>query len=159
YQAERERIAPRKRVFLDFAHQHARTLDGREIHVIASVTKLDDVPGAMDNGADGLYVPSGAGLLSAGGSVNDHLLALRDLIDLGAGKPITIEGAVDDTVTHPSPTALLRASQSGDITLALDLEHPQNDLPRVEAHLDAVEDELIGEDIDSGRPQVALSLK
>lgn len=119
YQAERERIAPRRRIYLDYAHQPARTWDGREIHVLAQVRTLEEVETAVGNGADSLYVPANTPLLPAAATDEEQYEYLQQLAEASAGKPVSFCG---DTQTF-STSALLRVANRMDLTLVAPLEY------------------------------------
>src|SRR5579862_6075393 len=57
YQAERDKIAPRRRLFLDDVHLPAETIDGRVVLALARVTTPEQIAIAIEQGADTLYVP------------------------------------------------------------------------------------------------------
>ncbi|HLV78736.1 MAG TPA: hypothetical protein VKT32_00600, partial [Chthonomonadaceae bacterium] len=89
YQAEHSSIAPRRRLYLDDAHLPARTLDGRDIQVLARVETAEDVAQALDAGADALYVPAGAALLPDSDETGQRR-SLRQLLSLTTGKPLLL---------------------------------------------------------------------
>lgn len=110
YQADRERIAPRRRLYLDFEHLPARTLDGRECHVLAAARSLSGVDAAVAAGADGVYVPEG-GVAAAGAAEAAWLETAR----AAAGKPLIVAG---DHRTLPL-RSVLRAAALAELTLAV----------------------------------------
>lgn len=110
YQADRERIAPRRRLYLDFEHLPARTLDGRERQVLAAARSLAEVDAAVASGADGIYLPEG-GLAAARLAEEAMLEAAR----AAAGKPLIVAG--DPTTV--SMRAVLRAAALAELTLAV----------------------------------------
>lgn len=118
YQAEKERIAPRSRVFVDAEHLPARTQQGRLIRVIARAAHLNAVQEAVAKGADALYIPESNLLLSAEMGEEEQLDALLHLASLAAGKPLEIAG---DMATL-SGSALLRAAVHAEILCGLPME-------------------------------------
>ncbi len=154
YQAERERIAPRKRIFVDFAHQPAHTTDGRQIHVIAQVNNLQEAEQAVELGADGLLLRADCGLFMRGASDDEHLKSLISVVDLAGGKPITVAGNFEAL----SVRALLRASIRGDITFALSMDDRGDNIEPVLAYLDETKDELIDLEIEFAEPRIAASV-
>ena len=119
YQAEHDRIAPRRRLFLESVHLPARTLDGRTIQVAARVETPADITTALEEGADALYVPFQASLLPDSDDDRQRRNLFR-LADLGAGKPLILS---DDYAL--ASTAVLEAADRADITLAVP---PREDL-------------------------------
>lgn len=119
YQAERERIAPRRRIYLDYAHQPARTWDGREIHVLAQVRTLEEVETAVGNGADSLYVPADTPLLPAAASDDEQYEHLQQLAEASVGKPVSLLGDAQTLST----SALLRVANRIELTLVAPLEY------------------------------------
>jgi hypothetical protein len=154
YQAERERIAPRKRIFVDFAHQPAHTTDGRQIHVIAGVSNLQEAEQAVELGADGLLLRADCGLFMPDASDDEHLRSLISVVDLAGGKPITVAGNLEAL----SARALLRASIRGDITFALTMDNRGGNFEPALAFLDETKDALIDQEIEFGEPRFAASL-
>lgn len=116
YQAEHDRLAPRRRLYLNYAHQTARTQDGREIHVLARVETMEEAQRAIGGGADALYAPAGSHLLPTV-SDDETLERLLRLGEAAAGKPITLAGGLRSLPTD----ALLRAATHIDLTLAAPL--------------------------------------
>lgn len=116
YQAEHDRIAPRRRVYLDYAHQPAQTLDGREIHVLARTETWEQVRQGVEAGADALYVPADT-LIPADTVDEEQLDLLLRLVTEAGSKPVTLVGSVEDLAL----SALLQAAVRGEFTLALPL--------------------------------------
>ncbi len=117
YQAEQERISPRRRLFLDYTHQAVRTSDGREIRVLGRLQTTADIGRAMESGADGLFVPTASAVLPPhmdDEAQHETLLALGEEC---SGKAITVAGDAQ-TVSIPS---LLRAATRTEYTLAVPL--------------------------------------
>jgi hypothetical protein len=115
YQAQYEKIAPRRRIFLDYEHQPARTLDGREVRVLARISAMADIDVALSGGADGLYVPAESGLIDAMADDSTQLEQLNEIGQRAGGKPVTIEGDLEAL----SIASLMRASLNAEFTLAM----------------------------------------
>jgi hypothetical protein len=113
YQAEHDKLAPKRRLFLDAAHLPAETVDGRAVLVLAHVATQADVSTALDCGADILYVPFDVPLLPAEVEDVEQRQRLIALLDQSSGKPLLI---VDDYALPPM--LLLEACLRADITLA-----------------------------------------
>jgi hypothetical protein len=151
YQAERERIAPRRRIFLDYSHQPAVSLDGREVRVLARVTSLEEVREALDNGADTLYVDSGPPLLGPDDDDSAHLETLLNLAEAAGGKPLTIAWDVQ-TVTAAN---ILQAARRAEVTVAVPLSGGTEGLSEVQHYLQDTREELLEEDIDFADVRIA----
>src|SRR5439155_16290947 len=117
YQAERDSIAPRRRLYVDYAHQPARTLDGKGIRVLARVETAEELHRALEQGADGLYVMRDSELIPAEGSDDEQYEALSRLGEAAAGKPVTVAGGLE-AVSMP---ALMRAALHTDYAIAVPL--------------------------------------
>lgn len=154
YQAERERIAPRRRVYLDFHHQPARTLDGREVRVLARAATLDDAREAVEAGADALFVPRDSALLRADASDDDQREALLQLGETAAGKPVTVAG---DALTL-SASALLLAATRVELTLAAPLEIGLEGFSELQHYLQETRDTLLADEEEFGDIRVAGAL-
>jgi hypothetical protein len=144
YQAERERIAPRRRIFLDYSHQPAVSLDGREIRVLGRVGTLDDVRQALDNGADTLYVPSGPPMLDPESDDETHMEALLNVAEAAAGKPVTICWDIQAVAA----ASILQAARRAEITVAVPLTATGEFSGEIQSYLQETREELLGEDID-----------
>jgi hypothetical protein len=112
FQAEGERIAPRRRLHLDFSHQPARTASGRAIHVAALVRSAEEAAAASETGGDSLFLKDAR---SAGEFEADQTDFLLRMGAAANGKPITIAG---DLLTI-SAESLLRAAARMELSLAL----------------------------------------
>ena len=151
YQAERERISPRRRLFLDFEHQPARTTDGREIHIAASIRDVSGAALAVNQGADSLFVPEDSGFLSPDQSDAEQVDLLLQLGRAGAGKPIMI--ATD--LSQVSGAAALRAALRADLALALPLAAGAASFSDSRAYLEEVRVELTDQEVDFGDIRLA----
>jgi hypothetical protein len=144
YQAERERIAPRRRLHLDYAHQPARTLDGRVARVIACVKTPEEAQAAVQNGADALHVPEDTVLLPAEASDEEQLEALRRLGEAAEGLPITLAGNAETV----SIAALLRAAARAEFTLAVPLSRGTSGFAELREYIEETRGALLAEDLD-----------
>jgi phosphoenolpyruvate-protein kinase (PTS system EI component) len=154
YQAERERISPRRRLYLDYEHQPARTLDGREVRVTACVGSLEEAREAVEGGADALLVPPGTLLLDLDATDEEQLESLLALADAAGGKPITIVGDAQ-AISMPS---LLRAALRAEFTLALPFSVGAEGYEELQAYLDQVREELLAEETDFGDFHIACAV-
>ncbi len=110
YTAEHDRIAPKRRIYLDKGHTAAKTVDGRKIETYAFVDSLPDAELAVEQGADGLFLSTAAEFrLGAEMAVQKKLFAL---IHAAAGKPFLIA----DDYSLP-PMLVCEACVEADITL------------------------------------------
>jgi hypothetical protein len=109
YQAEAENIAPKERLFLDDAHQAAKTIDGQTIPFVALAQQPDEIEQAMLEGADVICTS-----LEAPFQTFEPRPTLRFLADHTFGKPIWLsyDPAYD-------LRALLRAAVSLPLTLVV----------------------------------------
>lgn len=155
YQAERERIAPRRRIFLDYSHQPAISLDGRDVRVLARVTSLEEARDALDNGADTLYVAKGAPLLGPESDDETHLEGLLNLAEAAAGKPLTIAWDVQ-TVTAAN---ILQAARRAEITAAVPLSAGAEGFTELQNYLQDTREELLEEEIDFADVRLAGALE
>lgn len=155
YQAERERIAPRRRIFLDYSHQPAVSLDGREIRVLGRAATLDEVRLALDNGADTLYVPAGPPMLDPESDDEAHLEALLNLAEAAAGKPVTIAWDVQAVAA----ASILQAARRAEITVAVPLTSTEESSGEIQSYLQETREELIGGDIDFSDVRLAGSIE
>lgn len=154
YQAERERIAPRRRIFLDYSHQPAVSLDGREIRVIGLIKSLDDVRRALDSGADSLFVRSDSLLLSPEADDESHLDSLLNLAEAAAGKPITI----DWDVKSVTAANILQAARRAELTVCVPLSAGAGGFAEIQNYLQDTREELLAEDIDFADVRLAGTL-
>lgn len=83
YQAEAERIAPRRRLFLEGAHLPAHTLDGVTVQVIAEATEP-----AVTAGADALYLTLRSGSTVPGAPLPTPEQQLQEAVRVASGKPL-----------------------------------------------------------------------
>lgn len=113
YQAERENLAPRIRLYLDEAHLPAETLDGHMVLVIASAGSEEELSDALEEGADMLYIPLDSEILPLNADPQTQRSALLDLTLRCSGKALLI---ADDYALPPM--LLLEACLRADITLA-----------------------------------------
>jgi phosphohistidine swiveling domain-containing protein len=154
YQAEREKIAPRRRIFLDYAHQPAMTLDGREIRVLGRAGTLDEVRQALESGADVLYVPQESPLLSDQEDDEAHLEALLNLAEAAAGKPITLEWDIQTVAA----SNILRAALRAEFTVVFPVTESAETVTDVNSYLQETREELLSEDVDFADVRLAGSV-
>lgn len=96
----------RKRYFISGVHLEAKTIsDNRIIHVYCEVKTLDDVRTAMENGADGIYLPADNTLFAGCDTTKQQLSVFTELIDIIAGLPMIIDMSANDLAI----TSLLKA--------------------------------------------------
>jgi phosphotransferase system enzyme I (PtsI) len=153
YQAERDKIAPRRRLFLDDVHLPAETIDGRVVLVLARVETPEEIAAAVEKGADTLYVPFNCALLPAD---TDELAQRRNLlalIDKAAGKPLLLA----DEYALP-PMLLLETALRAEIMLAVPLEPHLDGLGLAEfgAELNDAQAECLANDAPCERPKLAV---
>jgi hypothetical protein len=117
FQAERDRISPRRRFYLDFAHQPARTASGKAIPVIASVANPEEASRAAAAGADSLYLPESSNYLTADQEEPEQTDRLLQIAHAAVGKPLTIAGDLSTLSAH----AMLRAALRMEVSMALPL--------------------------------------
>lgn len=113
-------IRSSRRIFLGSEHLTARTAsDNRPIAVIALGHTLELASTAIEQGADGIWVPGDNDFLgpeSAYQSSADQYDALKVLAEIAAGKPIFLAIPVE----RLSLTALARAAYLGTLHLVID---------------------------------------
>jgi len=151
FQAERERISPRRRLFLDFGHQVARTTDGREIHIAASVRDCKEASIVVDSGADSLFVPEDSGFLRADQTDAEQIDQVLQLGGAATGKPIMIASGLSEV----SASALLQAALRADLGLALPLAAGAASFSDSRAYLEEVRVELTDQEADFGDIRIA----
>ena len=154
YQAEHSSIAPRRRLYLDEAHLPARTIDGRDIQVLARVETEEDITQALDAGADALNVALGDPLLPDTEEAGQRR-SLQKLLSLTTGKPLLLV----DNYALPI-LALLETAAHADLVLA---EPPREDLEGLGLEELATElwegqGQCFEEDIACGMPRLAAVL-
>lgn len=110
YTAEHDRVAPKRRIYLDEAHNTAATLDGHTLQVIACITSPDEIEMAMGQGADGLFVPCEATFFQ--GDEEEQRRSLLELVSAAPGKPLILA----DTYRLPL-LMLLETATKAEITL------------------------------------------
>ncbi len=113
FQADHERIAPRKRYYIDRIHQPARTLDNRTVRVSGLAWSVEDVAPAIDAGADAVCLISGLSLLHSGEEAQYQSGDISAVLSDMPGKPLTI---VADPAA-PDMAVLLEWAARSDITL------------------------------------------
>jgi phosphotransferase system enzyme I (PtsI) len=137
YQAERERISPRRRIYIDFAHEPARTLDGRLIRVYAVAGAPEAVSAGANLGAEAIFIyPDPEGF-----SANDDNAQKAELVSLvqsAEGKPVTLIGGLETVAA----SAVLQAALTADLTLALPFSGDEVELEQARAYLQEVGSEL-----------------
>jgi hypothetical protein len=151
YTAEHDRVAPKRRICLDEAHYPAQTIDGHTIQVFA---RIDDpsteVEAAMEQGADGLFLPYNSRLHSAGESAQHKLMF--DMIHEAAGKPLIVA----DPFTLPA-LLLCEASVEADLTVAMPYssEPDAPGLAERRGELERMESSCFDEDVPASVPRMA----
>lgn len=112
YTAEHDRVAPKRRINLDEAHYPAQTIDGKTIQVFAFVDEPEsEVSVAMEQGADGLFLPYNSTLHIA--SESGQRRKMFAMIQEASGKPIILA----DPYVLPA-MLLCEAAVEADLTVA-----------------------------------------
>lgn len=156
YQAEHDRLAPKRRLYLDEGHLPAETVDDRVVLVLAEVSSADEVATALEAGADLVYVPFDAPLLP---DREDDAAKRKDLvalIDRTAGKDLILA----DEYALP-PMLLLEASLRAEITLA-EPPMPHLDglgLGELAEELNSAQAECLANDARCALPRLGLLLR
>ena len=144
-----------RRIFLDGVHLPARTLsDGRLVSVFAYANTPVDVAGAMDNGADGLFLPVENALLgSTSGpmTASEQAAALQTVMETIAGLPLLLHVPPERLAL----TALARASAAGRVHVFVADAETRTELQERLTEIEAVYEE---EDIRFGTPQFEMAL-
>lgn len=151
YTLEHDRIAPKRRLYLDEGHYPAQTIDGQTVQVIALIDdSVDQVQVAMDQGADGVFVPYYAGLQKANETAQRK--QLFGIIHAAAGKPLILA----DAYTLP-PILLCEAAVEADITVAAPrLDEPGSPgLPELQLELERMENSCFDNDVAASIPRLA----
>jgi hypothetical protein len=151
YQAERERISPRRRMYIDFAHETARTLDGRAVRVTGVAISEEAVFAAAEGGADGIVLLPCACERAADEDDLGQLQTLTGLFRAAGGKPVTLIWDPETISAH----ALLRASLDADITVAVRLSPDTVGPDQAREYLREVGQELTGSETDWRPVQMA----
>jgi hypothetical protein len=153
YQAERDKIAPRRRLFLDDVHLPAETIDGRVMLTLARVETPDEIVLAIEQGADTLYVPFACSLLPADTDDITQRQNLLALIDQAGGKPLLL---ADDYALPPM--LLLETALRAEIMLAVPLQEHLDGLGLVEfgAELNEAQAECLANDAPCEPPKLAV---
>jgi hypothetical protein len=156
YQAEREHIAPKRRIFLDDVHLPAKTIDGHTVQIAAWVETEADVADALAEGADALCAVSGSPLLPKNRDDASLRRDLFHLVDLTMGKSLLLL----DSLILPTK-AVLEAANRADITLVASLETVFEGRELVEAvqslaeTLKEAEAEILANDVAYSLPRLA----
>lgn len=155
FQAERDKIAPRRRIYLDEAHLPAQTLDGRVIQVHARVDTLDEVVAALEAGADGLLVSTGGLLLPATAGGHEHTQALIEVTTTAPGKPLLL---VDQYLLDGATIAV--GAGIADVTLFEPLRHelPGMGLLEMVAEIQGALSELDEREVVADVPRIGALL-
>lgn len=155
YQAERDKIAPRRRLFLDDVHLPAETLDGRAVLVPARVETSEQVTIALEQGADAIYVPFDAPLMPEDVDDVTQRRNLLELIDHAAGKPLLLA----DHYALP-PMLLLEASLRADLMIAVPLQDHLDGLGLGElgSELNEAQADCLANDAQCELPRLAVLL-
>lgn len=143
YQAEQDRISPRRRFFIDYAHEPARTADGRLIRVGGVAMTEEGVAAAVSAGADAIWLYLGASsLLDEQDDVQRD--ALVSLVRAASGKPVTVVADLE----RISIPALLQASLAADLTLAIPAVYEEAGLDDARAYLKETGRELTDAEVE-----------
>lgn len=143
YQADIERRSVRHRWYVDWANQPVRTIDGREIHVIARTTTIEEVAMAIGAGADAIYVPPRSALLPPEMEDDDQYQVILDIASLAVGKPVTIAG----DALSVSLAALLRGALRAELGLAVPVGSGMDGSSDIAAQIDATREELTASEV------------
>lgn len=113
YQAEYNRLKPRRRLYLDQGHLPAETVDDRVVLALAQVHSSEEIAAALEAGSDLIYVPFPTPLLPDGEDEVKKRQDLLALIEQAGGKDLIL---ADEYAI--SPMLVLEASLRAEITLA-----------------------------------------
>jgi hypothetical protein len=151
YQAEHDHLVPRRRIHLDSPHLPAQTLDGHTLQVVATVESEEAISQALEQGADGLFVPYGSTLFP---DADDEIQrgALFSLVELADGKPLILDGG--DSI---APLLALEAAARADLTVTLKprMELPGCGLGELAENWRDAESEAEPQDLFLGAPRLA----
>ncbi|MCS6776376.1 MAG: hypothetical protein RMJ43_05755 [Chloroherpetonaceae bacterium] len=125
YQAEAERIAPRRRLFLEGAHLPAHTLDGVVVQVIAEASEP-----AVTAGADALYLTLRSEPPVSGVPPPAPEQQLEEAVRVAAGKPLFLM----HTETIPA-AAMVQAATRVDLVLVVPVQNDPSRLTQVATDL------------------------
>jgi len=157
YTAEHDRIAPRRRIYLDEGHAPARTVDGHVIQVyawIADFDTLEETHDAVEQGADGIFVPIDAiAAVSTRHGEMGTRNRLHALLNESAGKPLLL-------AKHPklSPDLLVELAVDADLTVAVKDSFDKSDqqaLRRLTLELDVAENFSFDSNTRASIPRLA----
>ena len=154
YQAERERISPRRRFYLDFEHQPAATSDGRQIHVAATVNGPEEASVAVEGGADSLFIPADSGFFDQSQNEPAQTNHLLELGRAASGKPIVVSADLGVL----SASALLKASLRAEYTLALPGGAGAAVLAAARADIEEARIDLMEQEVDFGDIRLAATI-
>jgi hypothetical protein len=155
YQAERDNIRPKRRFYLDYVDQNALTLDGKLIHVIASILRSGEQEEGQKNGADAFLFSSGTPLLPADASDDDQHHLFRNIAELADGKPVTVVGDVDALAIHE----LMRIAAMVETSIGYPIESGMKGFANLAKHIQACADMLLMDDIEFSDIRVAGYIK
>ena len=144
YQAERENIRPKRRFYLDYADQNALTLDGKLIHVIASIFHIGDQETGQKNGADAFLFTSGTPLLPADAADEDQCSLFKSIAELADGKPITVIGDVDRLAIHE----LMRMAAMVETSIGYPIESGLKGFANLKEHIQVCAEMLLMNNLD-----------
>jgi phosphotransferase system enzyme I (PtsI) len=150
YQADREKVRPRKRLFLDFPHQPAATTDGRAIQIVGEANCIEGIDEVVAAGVDAVFLAADSGLLPSDLSDDEQLARLLNLGERLLGKPLLLLGSRE----HVDMRALLRAAQWIDLTLASPLARAE-DAVKLTRHIAEIRDELLEQEVTFGDLRLA----
>lgn len=157
YQAHLERIAPKRRLYLEYHHQTAQTQDGRQVRVYSIASNSNEIDQVVSSGADAVLVPVSADPVSnaLSRSEEDQFEDIRRITDMSAGKPVCL---IMDGVAIP-PSALLRGAVYSDLTVAIPFAPGSLAAAILRAVLTEERDRLLNEQLDFGDLLIAGIVK
>lgn len=144
FQAERERISPRRRLYIDYAHELARTQDGRPVRVIGVTIDEAGTAASVAAGADGVVLLAGLSSLTEVEDETEQRDMLVRIVAAACGKPVVIAADLDAL----SARALLEAAVAAEITLALPMDRGPQTLIDARHYLAEVGRELTEAEAD-----------
>lgn len=144
YQAEIERISPRRRIYIDYAHEPARTLDGRMVRVSGVAVTEAAAAAAVEAGADGIVVMAGHADFASSPDDSDQRDAMVRLFRSAGGKPVVVVADLEAL----SLGALLQAAKTADVTLALPLDFGVDGIRQAREYIEEAGRELTAAEVD-----------
>jgi hypothetical protein len=125
-------------MYLDYAHQTARTTDGVDVPVLAWAASMEDVRVAVEEGTDGLVVRAQTPVLDPEADDEEQARQLMVLARAAAGKPVILCGSPEDI----SVPALLGAAAAAEFTLAVPAALQDEQFEELAALIEAAREEL-----------------